>query len=363
MAGAPRGAQSSPRTNRLVELLTLLRRHFRLLVGGLNCYPHSAAMTKEPIETIRASTAQELILKLSPGQEMWCETGGQTCWVFRGVADSGWGLRPAAMRRDAFMHWGIGVATAHRAVGATEQRRQEQQTVMAFAGECIDCALALPEDSQWFRDATLQEAAFSNNQIAAATTLGANFPFPLYRSLYALAQHHEVPTRLLDWSKNPLTAAYFACYEVAKWRKQNPAKRCPSWQTDELCVWALRSYLIRNELADSEPTVDLVDAPYATNPNLRAQRGLFTLVKYNTDAGKDVEELPDLDALVLKHQTERYAGHDTNGNWPLLRKLVLPHAEAGMLLRRLHDANVNSGTIYPNYDGVVRSRSDRQYWA
>lgn len=81
-----------------------------------------------------------------------------------------------------------------------------------------------------------------------------------------LAQHHGLPTRLLDWTTNPLVGAYFA---VSSHPEDHDAK-----------VYAIR---IRN-LVDTTSSQDPFKAtevsfliPVANEPRIVAQRGLFTI--------------------------------------------------------------------------------------
>ena len=89
-------------------------------------------------------------------------------------------------------------------------------------------------------------------------------------------------------------------------------------------------------------------APAATNPNLRAQRGLFTLV----------EERPGKNARL---PLDEALGKDGLG-YIDLRRFSLPTSEAPHLLRLLAVEGVTAARLFPGYGGVVESMFDERLW-
>lgn len=130
--------------------------------------------------------------------------GDQYEWLFRGQSDADWGLQPKALRSNAF-------ADIHfRRSAAVEPERRglydEEQVLAMFITFASQSGLAIPGDTQEWRD----------QRFAPELHDGYEFPPVAQRGAYALGQHYGIPTRLLDWSYNPLTSIYFACLERAK---------------------------------------------------------------------------------------------------------------------------------------------------
>ena len=323
------------------------------------------------IEERHFATAAAFLKALSPFDDFWFAHDGARTWRYRGHRDDAWKLvpssmRPGALAREVSRIVGV-VSSAPDSLKNTSAQVQAEHRVLArFINGALNAGLPVPEDSQLLRNEDLVLRLIGGSKRHEASLQGVKVPMTLYQSLYALAQHHGVPTRLLDWSESSFVAAYFACVDVAK--SLSLHERVPEGTTGRnLAVFALREAAlnqVKYEKPDGfQPSLTQVTAPYEWNPNLKAQKGLFTLLYYDTPREKDEWRLPALED-ALKGWCVHKHGHEDSESvfFPYLVKLTLPREESRRLLRLLVDVQICAPTIFPSYDAVRMGMEEESYW-
>lgn len=176
----------------------------------------------------------------------------------------------------------------------------------------------------------------------------------------SLAQHYGLPTKALDWSYDYKVSLYFAVKDVIE-----------SNLSSDGVLWALNYKLIENHNFNEEYYVNLhIHRPeYNTNPNLNAQKGLFTfLERYVGDYDKPLNKIisdelnKTLDQMPWDNLYEskiRTIPDDISKNDTIFYKFIIPKEIKQNILNELYLEGYSEEYLFPGYKGVCESVINR----
>jgi hypothetical protein len=286
----------------------------------------AAPATRPHVEDYQAPSAELFLQALSPMNDTWARESA--AWIYRGQANADWELKATAVReKEAFKEFGFDGDSSH-----WSSRVAVLELMLArFRYGLDETGLVIPAKSPRILSHEFSETSSNADPAREA--------WPLM----ALAQHHGLPTPLLDWSRRASVAAYFAASSALAPENRGKATH--------LAVWCLNTGDHTGHAHDmARPNsghLQVYLAPGGTNPNLRAQAGVFTYLWGAND--------PSVEAYVANRHAEKLPA-------PKLHRVTLPVTDAGKLLRLLSHDGIHGTSMFPGADGVVRAMREEALW-
>ena len=340
----------------------------------------------EYIKKIKINSYDELV-QIIHGKTKFCEDLREK-FIFRGMENSAYELTPSALRKDNKLNdfvdedFKLTLVLEHeKAVeyGFTKKEDkyegQKDFTVNKY-GQLID------EESKdyaesWEEFQCVKELNALMKFLSYADKVGLkvpanqnvrrllehNFhnifdsengiwPEKEFYELMALAQHYGIPTRVLDWSYDYRVSLYFAIKNILN------DNYLTSKKPENGVLWAF-NYKYFNPcympITKSHCT-EYYRPEYNTNPNLNAQKGLFTfMIKWVwEDATQPYDQF-------IEEFLEEYngSGRKMPKTEQVFYKFIIPEDEKPNILKELYSEGYSEEYLFPGYSGVSQTIENR----
>lgn len=297
------------------------------------------------IEERKCNDTDELLDLIDPNNSYWSfkssprtDILNRNGWLFRGHMDSKWDLQPSAFRDGSlsnFVWWLDSLSpsweTDHFIVA-------ELSAVKEFLK--IADANGIPTPMTSDIGMIISDCIFkTNHNLSHSDKIEVEMPPKQLLESFSLAQHHGIPTRLLDWSYNIYHSLFFAAND--SWTHTNPN------DDGYLAIWAINKFLL--ELDDIRTSrIQLLHSPYSSNNYLMNQAGLFTYDSQANPYHRENQKWQSQNEIFENSQS-------SNSKINPVRKITIHWRHSKDILMKLVERRINPVSLMPTLDNVTKT--------